>query len=156
MSVLAVAMCVPAIVDVVHDHQEWLVFAASAGVTLFAGQVLLLANHQACRQALSVRQMFLLALGGWLSVSLAAALPFAFSGQHMSATDAWFEAVSGVTATAATVLHGLDHAPPGLLMWRALLQWLGGMGVLVMATIVLPQLSIGGMQIFRIETSGHV
>ena len=101
-----------------------------------------------------MRQTFLLTAVGWLAVSLAAALPFAFSGLHLSPADAVFEAVSGVTTTGATVLRGLDRAPPGILLWRGLLQWLGGAGFLVMAVVVLPALNIAGMQIFRLETSG--
>ena len=156
VSVLAAAMCLPAVVDAAHGDADWLVFAGSASVTLFIGQTLAAANRLGRPLALSVRQIFMLAAGGWLAVSAAAALPFAFSAQHLSATDAFFEAVAGVTATGASVLRGLDHAPPGLLLWRALLQWLGGMGVLVMGFLVLPTLNIGGMQIFRLETAQFV
>ncbi len=152
LSVVALAMCLPAAVDVVHGEEEWLVFAASAAVTFFFGQLLMTANRGARAAQFSVRQIFLLTLVGWVVVSCAAAMPFTF-GLHLSATDALFEAVSGVTTTNATVLRGLDAAPPGILLWRALLQWLGGMGFLVMAVAVLPALNIGGMQIFRLETS---
>ena len=156
VALLALAMCLPAAVDAAHGDRDWLVFAGSASVTLFIGLTLAIANRQRPSLHLSVRQMFLLAVFGWLSVSVAAALPFAFSAHRLSVTDAFFEAVSGVTATGASVLRGLDHAPPGLLLWRALLQWLGGMGILVMGLLVLPTLNIGGMQIFRLETAQFV
>jgi trk system potassium uptake protein len=79
------------------------------------------------------------------------ALPFQFSELELSAVDAFFEAMSGVTTTGATVIVGLDFAPPGILLWRAILQWLGGIGIIVMAVAVLPMLQVGGMQMFRIE-----
>jgi trk system potassium uptake protein TrkH len=153
LSLLALAMCLPALADLAHGNDDWLVFAASAAVTLFVGQALVAANRTAAPTDVSARQTFLFTVVGWLVVCLAAALPFAFSGLHLTPTDALFEAISGVTTTGATVLRGLDRAPPGILLWRALLQWLGGMGFLVMAVIVLPTLKIGGMEVFRLETS---
>lgn len=152
LSVLAVAMALPAIVDYVHGDPDWRVFSASAAVTLFLGGALAAGNHVRHRGPFSTRQIFLLTAAGWLSVCLAAALPFAFSGLHLSPIDALFEAVSGVTTTGATVLRNLDRTPPGILLWRALLEWLGGMGFLVIALVVLPALNIGGMQIFRLES----
>jgi trk system potassium uptake protein TrkH len=82
-----------------------------------------------------------------------AALPFTFSELDLSYTDAFFEAMSGVTTTGSTVLTGLDFAPPGILLWRALLQWLGGVGIIAMAIAILPMLQVGGMQLFRTESS---
>ncbi len=155
LSVTALAMCLPAVVDAVHGNDDWLVFAALAAVTMFVGQMLAVANRTVRHQTFTVRQIFLLSSAGWLAVGLVASLPFAFSGLHLSPTDAVFEAMSGVTGTAATVLRGLDQAPPGILLWRALLQWLGGMGFLVVATAVLPTLNIGGMQLFRLESSTY-
>ena len=104
------------------------------------------------RKQFTIRQMFLLTArldGGQHCRSH----PFALSGLHLSGTDAWFEAVSGVTASGSTVLRGLGHLPPGILLWRALLQWLGGGAFLLMSVLVLPELSIGGMQMFRLESS---
>ena len=86
-------------------------------------------------------------------MTVAAALPFAFSQLDLSFTDAFFEAMSGITTTGSTVIVNLDTAPPGLLLWRALLQWLGGIGIIVMALAVLPMLRVGGMQLFRMESS---
>ena len=87
------------------------------------------------------------------------ALPFAWSQLGVSYTDAFFESMSGITTTGATVFTNLDDAPPGILLWRALLQWLGGLGIIVMAISVLPMLGIGGMQLFKVEafdTAGKV
>ncbi|HXP96355.1 MAG TPA: TrkH family potassium uptake protein [Telmatospirillum sp.] len=151
LAVLALAMGLPTLVDFVHGDADWRVFAASAAVTLFVGLALMAANYVARRDELSTRQIFLLTAAGWLAACFAAALPFAFSGLHVSGVDALFEATSGVTTTGATILRNVDHAPPGILLWRALLQWLGGMGFLVMTVAVLPVLNIGGMQIFRLD-----
>ena len=154
LSILAVAMLIPAIIDVMHGHSDWRVFAGAALVTLFVGLALVASNRHAPRRSVGTRQIFLLTATAWIAASLAAALPFAFAGLHMSAADAVFEAVSGTTATGGTVLRELDTLPPGILMWRALLQWLGGIGFLAMAVVVLPTLNIGGMQIFRLESAG--
>lgn len=154
LAILALAMVVPAIIDAVFGHPDWRVFAGASALTLFIGLSLLAANRGVQQQALATRQIFLLTAVGWIAASLAAALPFAFSGLHLSTADAVFEAVSGTTATGSTILRGLDHLPPGILMWRALLQWLGGIGFLIMAVVVLPTLNIGGMQAFRLETVG--
>jgi trk system potassium uptake protein len=154
LSVLALAMCLPAIVDAVHGNDDWLVFSASAMVTLFFGLGLATANRTAASRGFTIRQGFLLTFAGWVAVSIAGALPFAFSALHLSPTDAMFEAISGVTATGATVLRNLDTTPPGILLWRAILQWLGGGCFLMVSLAVLPALNIGGMQLFRLETSG--
>ena len=89
----------------------------------------------------------------WLVLSIFASLPFTLAGMNMSFTDAFFEAVSGITTTGSTVIVGLDTAPPGILLWRAILQWLGGIGIIIMAMSVLPFLNVGGMQIFNTELS---
>ncbi|PKU26123.1 TrkH family potassium uptake protein [Telmatospirillum siberiense] len=152
LALLALAMGLPAVVDFAHGDPDWRIFAASACVTLFTGLALMASNHGTRSQGYSVRQIFLLTALSWMAVCVAAALPFAFSGLHFSAVDALFEAVSGVTTTGATVLRNIDRAPPGILLWRGLLQWLGGMGFLVIALAVLPTLNIGGMQIFRLDS----
>jgi len=94
-----------------------------------------------------------LTLGSWLGVTLFASLPFVFAELNLSFADAFFEAMSGITTTGATVITGLDDAPPGILLWRALLQWLGGIGIIVTAVAMLPMLRVGGMQLFRMESS---
>jgi trk system potassium uptake protein TrkH len=154
LGILALAMLVPAAVDAMHNQPDWHVFAATALVTLFVGLALAASNRSASFRAIGTRQIFVLSASAWIAASLAAALPFAFSGLHLSAADSVFEAVSGTTATAATILRDLDTMPPGILMWRSLLQWLGGIGFLTMSVAVLPALNIGGMQIFRLESKG--
>jgi trk system potassium uptake protein TrkH len=150
LSVLAVAMAIPAAVDAASGHADWQVFAAAGAVTLFVGICLVLTMRSGWGP-FSVRQGFLLVTMAWVVIALFGALPFAFAGLQLSPTDALFEAMSGVTTTGATVIVGLDAAPPGILLWRAILQWLGGIGIIVMAVAVLPVLRVGGMQLFRVE-----
>ncbi len=152
LSVLAVAMLLPAMVDLTSGNQDWQVFGASAAVTLFVGVALTITSRGATPN-LNVRQAFLLTTLSWLVIAAFGALPFAFSALDLSYTDAFFESMSGVTTTGSTVIEDLDFAPPGLLLWRALLQWLGGIGIIVMALSVLPMLRVGGMQLFRMESS---
>lgn len=150
LCLLAAAMLVPAMVDLIAGHWEWQVFVVSAGVTLFCGLAMVLGTHMEVRP-LSVRQTYLATALGWIMPCLFAALPLAFGPAHLSTIDAIFEATSGLTTTGATVIAGLDRMPPGLLLWRSLLNWMGGLGIIVMAVAVLPMLNIGGMQIFRIQ-----
>lgn len=152
LSVLAAAMLVPAAVDLAAGNEDWQVFGASAAVTLFVG-VALAITSRGTPTDLNVRQAFVLTTMTWVVTAAFGALPFAFSELNLSYTDAFFESMSGVTTTGSTVIIGLDSAPPGLLLWRALLQWLGGIGIIVMALSVLPVLRVGGMQLFRMESS---
>ncbi|CAG0904226.1 unnamed protein product [Cyprideis torosa] len=102
---------------------------------------------------MSMRQTFLLTTLSWTALAVAAAAPFHLSGLRMSLTDSLFEAMSGITTTGSTVMTGLQDAPPGILLWRAILQWLGGIGIIVMALSVMPFLKVGGMQLFQTESS---
>ncbi|MHA1598694.1 MAG: TrkH family potassium uptake protein [Alphaproteobacteria bacterium] len=152
LTALSVGMVVPAIVDAFAGNPDWQVFAVSSGVTLFVGVAMTLT----CRAGglrLTVRQAFVMTTLSWLLLTLFAALPFIFSELNLSFTDAYFEAMSGITTTGSTIITGLDTAPPGILLWRALLQWLGGIGIIVMAIAVFPMLRVGGMQLFRMESS---
>ncbi len=154
LSVLAAAMCLPALVDWYAGQQEWQVFATTAGVTGFFGVGLALTNRSGAGK-ISLRQAFLLTTLSWVTVTVFAALPFRFSELDLSFTNALFEATSGITTTGSTVIVGLDSAPPGILLWRALLQWIGGVGIVVVAIVILPMLRVGGMQLFRIESPGQ-
>lgn len=152
---LAAAMVLPALVDLAAGHTDWAVFLAASAFTLFVGGLMLLTNLSGSRR-LGVRQAFLLTCVAWVSMPAFAALPFHFSELQLNYTDAFFEAMSGLTTTGSTVIVGLDNAPPGILLWRSLLQWLGGIGILVMAISVLPMLQIGGMQLFRMEFAERI
>lgn len=152
LTILAAAMMIPAIVDLANGNPDWQVFVASASVTLFIGVTLNLTSRGNTFD-LKPRQAFLLTVLSWVVIAAFGALPFAFSTLGLSYTDAFFESMSGVTTTGSTVLTGLDLMAPGLLLWRALLQWLGGIGIIVMALSIMPLLRVGGMQLFRMESS---
>ena len=152
MSTLAVAMCLPAIFDLIVGNPNWQVFLLAAALTLFIGIMLVLMTRDNVRK-ISIRQAFVLTTVVWVVIPSFAALPLAFADLQLSYTDAFFEAMSGLTTTGSTVMLGLDSTPPGILLWRALLQWLGGIGIIAMAIVILPLLQVGGMQLFRMESS---
>lgn len=154
LTTLATAMVLPAAVDALAANPDWSVFAAAGAVTLFVGLATVMASRAGTIR-LSVRQTFLLTALAWFAAASVSALPFYFSDLQLSLTDAFFEAMSGITTTGSTVMVDLDAAPPGILLWRAVLQWLGGIGVIIMAVAVLPVLHIGGMEMFRVESSGR-
>lgn len=152
VSMLGTGMAVPATVDLLSGHPGWPAFVIALAVTVTVGGMMALAAR-GTGDKLTLRQAFLLTALAWIVLPAFAAIPLAFSELGLSYTDAYFEAMSGLTTTGATVISGLDDAPPGLLMWRAILQWLGGIGIVVMAVAVLPMLQVGGMQLFRMESS---
>jgi trk system potassium uptake protein TrkH len=152
--VLAAAMGIPLALDLSAHGGEAPAFAAGLAITGFFGAALALSGRGRGHFGMGTRQAFLFGSTGTILASLFCALPLVLGSRHLSYTDAVFEAVSGITTTGATVLTGLDHAPAALLLWRALLQWLGGAGLIVAALALLPLLRIGGMQIFRVESSG--
>ncbi len=149
---LACSMSIPALIDFAVGNPDWRVFFFSMVLSGFIGGALILTNA-AQDFTMSMRQTFLLTTISWIVLCFAAAIPFALSNQQMSLTDAVFEAVSGITTTGSTVMTRLQDAPPGILLWRAILQWLGGIGIIVMALSVLPFLKVGGMQLFQTESS---
>ena len=159
LSTLGCAMLLPALYDLASGQKEWAVFVVSAGVTLFTGIAMTLASRGR-RHNLTIKQAFILTTFSWLVLTAFSALPFTLSADlKMSYTDAYFEAMSGITTTGSTVITGLDNLPHGILLWRGLLQWLGGLGIIVMAVAVLPMLQVGGMQAFQVEafdTAGSI
>ncbi len=150
---LAASMALPATADALQANPDWQVFVFSALPTGFVGMLLALAYRGRGGFTLNLRQGFLLTTLSWSILTAFAALPFAHLGDRLSYTDAFFEAISGLTTTGSTVLVGLDRLPPGILLWRSILQWLGGMGIIAMAILLLPFLRVGGMQLFRAESS---
>ncbi len=149
---LAVSMVIPMATLLIFDRTGDLQsFLWSSLITFVAGLALVLARHPD-HVHLRPRDMYLLTVSSWLLVCLFAALPFMLT-EHMSFTDAIFESMSGITATGSTVLSGLDTMSPGILMWRSLLHWLGGIGFIGMAVAILPLLRVGGMRLFQTESS---
>jgi|FEC22Drversion2_1045045.scaffolds.fasta_scaffold00046_128 trk system potassium uptake protein TrkH len=148
---LGVAMLIPAAVDAAWGARDWEAFVASALFTWLVGSLTVIATRRPEPVRLSVRQAFLMTSFVWIAMSAFSALPLL--GLGLDYDDAFFEAVSGFTTTGSTVLTGLDELPPGILLWRALMQWIGGVGIVVMAIIILPFLRVGGMQLFHTESS---
>ncbi|MDJ0612399.1 MAG: TrkH family potassium uptake protein [Rhizobiaceae bacterium] len=150
LTTLGVAMFIPALVDLVANNRDWEVFAFSGGLTLLIGLGLYAGNRDV-PQSMSTRQAFVMTCAAWVSLSFVGAIPYYLSGVVPSFTDAFFESMSGLTTTGSTVIEGLEAVPPGILLWRGIQQWLGGLGIIVMAVAVLPMLQVGGMQLFKIE-----
>jgi len=138
------------LIDLADGHPESHVFALSSfGSLLVGGLMWVLARDG--DQRIGQRETFLLTVSVWVFLPAVAAVPFLFSG--IGFTDSVFEAVSGLTTTGATVLSGLEDRPRGFLLWRGILQWIGGIGIVVTAVAILPQLRVGGMQLFQMESS---
>ena len=149
--ILGAFMLIPFFVQFIY-YEKNSAFLSSASVTAFIGILLVLTNLEENRK-LNLQQAFLLTTLSWLSIAIFGSLPFLLSSINLSFVDAFFESMSGITTTGSTIITNLDNAPKSILIWRAILQWLGGIGVIVMAITILPLLNIGGMQLFRMESS---
>ncbi|MFV2091789.1 MAG: TrkH family potassium uptake protein [Hyphomicrobiales bacterium] len=147
---LGAVMLVPALYDLAMGNRNWEGFAISAGATLFIGIGMTIATWGPST-TFSVQQAFVMTSGAWVVLALFAALPLTIIDTNLSFTDAFFETMSGLTTPGSTVLVGLDTMSRGILLWRGLLQWMGGIGIIVMAIAILPLLQVGGMQLFRVE-----
>ncbi|MFN7011841.1 MAG: TrkH family potassium uptake protein [Allorhizobium sp.] len=149
---LSTAMLVPAMVDLYYGHRDWRVFATCAfmvgGLSLMAAMA-----TRGAPPTFSKRLGFLLVNVLWAVFAVVGAVPFMFSGPELNFAQALFEATSGITTTGSSVISGLDTMPPGLLMWRSLLAWLGGIGIVALGLFVLPFLRVGGMSFFKMESS---
>jgi trk system potassium uptake protein TrkH len=153
LSVFSFGLLWPALAEWIDGGPDAGMFLVCFIVTIFAGGTLMAAFRPRETISVTLHQAFFLTAAAWFVITLFAALPFTLSSIHISYTDAFFEAMSGVTTTGSTVLVGLDKMPSGILWWRSLLNWFGGVGIIVMAVAILPFLSIGGMQLFRAESS---
>jgi len=149
--ILGVFMLIPFFVQLLYDEKNS-TFLSSALITAFIGILLVLTNLEENKK-LNLQQAFLLTTLSWLSIAIFGCLPFLLANLNLSFVDAFFESMSGITTTGSTVITDLDNAPKGILMWRSIMQWLGGIGIIVMAITVLPLLNVGGMQLFRMESS---
>jgi trk system potassium uptake protein TrkH len=127
-------------------------FLSSSFITILIGTMFVLANLQEKYQ-LNLKQTFLFSALTWIAVAIFGSIPFVLSDLNFSFSDSFFESMSGITTTGSTVIENLDESPKSILLWRAIMQWLGGVGIIVMAITVLPLLKVGGMQLFKIESS---
>lgn len=149
---LGAALLCPFLIDLFDGHQNAAAFGWSALLALFIGTALCITNY-GFTPYLSLRHAFLMTTVSWLVVCFISAIPLYISDLGISLTDAIFESVSGVTTTGSTILSGLDEISRGIIFWRAIIQWIGGIGIIAFAIILLPFLKIGGMQLFKSESS---
>ncbi|WP_172299963.1 TrkH family potassium uptake protein [Pseudoruegeria sp. HB172150] len=159
VAALGATMLVPMLTDLLYASGHWLIFLESAILTVVSGVSLALACANGVRERLSLQQTFLLAVSVWLVLPVFGAIPFILGEPNARVVDAFFEAMSGLTTTGSTVFSGLDDLAKGTQLWRSMLQWFGGVGIIVVAMVFLPELRVGGMQIFRSEafdTGGKV
>ncbi|MEM7073120.1 MAG: TrkH family potassium uptake protein [Pseudomonadota bacterium] len=153
ISILALAMLLPTLVGL-SQGRDGLVFLGSAGLVLFTGVLMVLITRGKI-EGLEQREAFLITVAAWAILPVFAALPFRFTENQFTYTDALFEAMSGLTTTGSTMIADLEVQSRAILLWRSILQWLGGVGIVLMALSVLPLLKVGGMQLFRIEFAGR-
>jgi len=149
--ILGTFMLIPFFVQFLYDEKSN-TFLSSASVTAFIGILLVLTNLEENRK-LNLQQAFLLTTLSWLSIAIFGCIPFLLSNLNLTYVDAFFESMSGITTTGSTIITNLEAIPKSILIWRSILQWLGGIGIIVMAITILPLLNIGGMQLFRMENS---
>ena len=152
ISVLGIAMLIPAVCDIYWTKSDWSAFLSSAIICLFVGLSLFLANRMTIKK-ISLQQGYLITVFGWLSLTFLGALPFIISGSIPGFADAIFETMSGLSTTGATILPNIEIMPKAILLWRSMLNCLGGIGIVMFAVAMLPFLGIGGMQIFQRENS---
>ena len=148
ISLLGIAMLFPAALDIYENQVKWSIFISSSIVAIFIGLSLFLANRGKIKD-ISIQQAYLVTAFSWVSVTILASLPFVFYGTDWS--DALFEAASGISTTGASIYANVEELPRSILLWRALLNGLGGVGIVIFAIAMLPFLGIGGMQIFQRE-----
>ena len=149
--ILGVSMFIPIIAQFIYSEIDSSFFGASI-VTIIFGSLFFLSNLDHDKK-LNLQQAFLLTALSWLSIAIFGSLPFIFSTMELSITDAFFESMSGITTTGSTIISNLENTPKGILLWRAILQWLGGIGIIVMAITLMPIMNVGGMQLFKISSN---
>ena len=147
--ILGVAMIVPVVFQLIYNEFDS-TFITSGIITITFGILFFLSNIDHLK-LINTQQAFLLTALSWLSIATFGSLPFFFSGLNLSITDSFFESMSGITTTGATILNNLESSPKGILVWRSMLQWLGGIGVILMAITLMPIMNIGGMQLLKIS-----
>ena len=150
--ILGVFMLAPYAIQLIYDENSSSFFSSSI-ITIIIGILIVLTSLTKEKQ-LNLRQAFLFSSLAWISIAFFGSIPFVLSNLELSFSEAFFESMSGITTTGSTVILDLDSSPKSILLWRAIMQWLGGIGIIVMATTVLPLLKVGGMQLFQLDTSG--
>ena len=149
--ILGVSMIFPIITQFIFEELDSSFISASI-ITIIFGTLFFLSNLENDRK-LNLQNAFLLTSLSWISVAIFGSLPFIFSDLNLSVTDSFFESMSGITTTGSTIITDLNSAPKAILIWRAILQWLGGIGIIVMAITLMPIMNVGGMQLLKVSSS---
>ena len=150
LCIQSIAMLIPMVFDLYYKNDDWVQFFYSSLITFFIG-IILNISFRKKNIKLGIREAFVLTISSWLIISIFGSLPFIYSSSNLTYTDAFFESVSGITTTGSTVISNLEDLSEGILIWRSLLQWFGGIGIIVLAMAILPTLQIGGMQLLHME-----
>ena len=149
--ILGISMSIPIIAQVIFQELDSSFFGAGI-ITIIFGILFFLSNFNHDKK-LNLQQAFLLTALAWLSIAIFGSLPFIFSSLNLSITDSFFESMSGITTTGSTIITNLNETPKSILLWRAILQWLGGIGIIVMAITLMPIMNVGGMKLFKISSN---
>ena len=149
--ILGFAMIIPVVAQLIYQEFDSS-FISSGIITVVFGVLFFLSNLDHDKK-LNLPQAFLLTALSWLSIAIFGSLPFIFSNLNLSITDSFFESMSGITTTGSTIIQDLEIAPKSILLWRAILQWLGGIGIIVMAITLMPIMNVVGMQLFKISSN---
>jgi len=149
--ILGISMIIPIVIQIIYGELDSS-FIGAGIITIIFGILFFLANLDHDKK-LNLQQAFLLTSLSWLCIAIFGSLPFVFSSLQLSITDSLFESMSGITTTGSTIIINLNDSPKGILLWRALLQWLGGIGIIVMAITLMPIMNVGGMQLFKISSN---
>jgi len=149
--ILGISMIFPIIIQIIFGELNSSFISASL-ITIIFGTLFLLSNLDQDKK-LNLQHAFLLTALSWISVAIFGSLPFIFSDLNLSITDSFFESMSGITTTGSTIITDLNSTPKAILLWRAILQWLGGIGIIVMAITLMPLMNVGGMQLLKISST---
>ena len=149
--ILGIFMLAPYLLQIFYGEKSHS-FLSSSFITIFIGVLLILSNLQK-NYRLNLQETFFFSTLAWVFVALFGSIPFMLSTLNLSISEAFFESMSGITTTGSTVISNLDNSPKSILFWRAIMQWLGGIGIIVMAITVFPLLKVGGMQLFKMESA---
>ena len=151
--VLGLSMIIPILTQLLYNETD-AGFISSGIISIVFGMLFFLSNLDHDKK-INLQQAFLLTSLSWLSIAIFGSLPFIFSELNLKIVDAFFESMSGITTTGSTIITNLDEMPKGILLWRAMLQWLGGIGIIVMAITLMPVMNVGGMQLFKISSNDN-
>ncbi len=141
---------IPLITEIFYQSESWQSYAVPILIYLIVGGSLVITNRNV-ELKISIKEAFIITVLSWILLAFLSAVPFIYTKVNLSVVDALFESMSGITTTGSTVINNLDYLPKGILIWRAMLQWLGGIGIIVIALFILPFLRVGGMQLFHLE-----